>query len=68
MSIASSINWKLKADNLIENSDAWVGIKVKTTLLFHRNLNGLKTDVDVKDGIVTLHGQAISEAQKRIDN
>jgi osmotically-inducible protein OsmY len=34
--------------------------------MFHRNVSGLKTDVDVKDGIVTLHGQASSEAQKEL--
>jgi osmotically-inducible protein OsmY len=49
-----------------ENSDAWIGIKVKTMLMFHRNVSNLKTDVDVKDGIVTLHGETSSEAQKEL--
>lgn len=49
-----------------ENSDGWIGIKVKTMLLFHRNVSGLKTEVDVKDGIVTLRGQASSEAEKEL--
>ena len=40
------------------NSDAWLGEKVKATLLFHRNVSGIKTKVDVKDGIVTLRGEA----------
>jgi osmotically-inducible protein OsmY len=40
-------------------------MKVRTTLLFHRSVNGLKTEVnDVKDGIVTLQGEATSQAQK----
>jgi osmotically-inducible protein OsmY len=40
-------------------------MKVKTTLLFHRSVNGLKTEVnDVKEGIVTLQGEATSKAQK----
>lgn len=47
-----------------ESSDGWIETKVKTTLLFHRNVNGLKTRVAVKDGIVTLQGEAESSAQK----
>jgi hyperosmotically inducible periplasmic protein len=47
-----------------ENSDSWIGVKVKTALLFHRNVNSFKTLVDVKDGNVTLKGEALSQAQK----
>jgi hyperosmotically inducible protein len=47
-----------------ENSDAWLITKVKTTLLFHRSVSGFKTEVNVKDGIVTLQGEATSQAQK----
>jgi hyperosmotically inducible protein len=47
-----------------EYSDAWLITKVKTTLLFHRNVSGMKTEVFVKDGIVTLRGEASSLAQK----
>jgi osmotically-inducible protein OsmY len=39
-------------------------MKVKTTLLFHRSVSGSKTEVNVKDGIVTLQGEATSQAQK----
>jgi len=46
-----------------ENSDTWIGMKVKTMLMFHRNVSGLKTDIDVKEGVVTLRGQAANEAQ-----
>ncbi|MDO8723333.1 MAG: BON domain-containing protein [Syntrophales bacterium] len=46
------------------NSDAWLVTKVKTTLLFHRSVSGFKTEVNVKDGIVTLQGEATSQAQK----
>jgi hyperosmotically inducible protein len=49
-----------------ENSDAWIGVKVKTTLMFHRNVSGVKTDVDVKEGVATLRGKASSEAQKEL--
>jgi hyperosmotically inducible protein len=48
------------------NSDAWIMMKVKNTLLFHRSVNAETTDVSVKDGIVTLHGNATSEAQKEL--
>jgi hyperosmotically inducible periplasmic protein len=46
------------------NSDAWLRDKVKVTLLFHRSVSGGTTEVDVKDGIVTLRGEATSQAQK----
>jgi hyperosmotically inducible periplasmic protein len=56
---------EIKGDSPAENSDAWVMMKVKTTLLFHRSVNGFKTEVkEVKDGIVTLTGEATSQAQK----
>jgi hyperosmotically inducible periplasmic protein len=46
------------------HSDPWIGVKVKAALLFHRNVSALKTQVDVKDGVVTLRGNANSQAQK----
>jgi hyperosmotically inducible protein len=55
---------EVKGERPAENSDTWVHMKVKTALLFHRNVSGLKTEVNVKDGIVTLRGEATSRAQK----
>jgi len=46
------------------NSDVWLRDKVKATLLFHRSVSAGTTEVDVKDGIVTLRGDAASQAQK----
>lgn len=46
------------------NSDAWLGAKVKTTLLFHRSVSVEKTSIEVKDGVVTLRGEAVNKAQK----
>jgi osmotically-inducible protein OsmY len=46
------------------NSDAWLRDRVKNTLLFHRSVSAGTTEVDVKDGIVTLRGDAASQAQK----
>ena len=57
---------KMKGDSPAVNSDIWLGTKVKTTLLFHRNVNAIKTEVSVKDAIVTLRGAADSEAQKEL--
>ena len=47
------------------NSDAWLREKVKVTLLFHRSVS-TRTEVDVKDGVVTLRGAADSQAQKEL--
>ena len=55
---------EVKGERPAENSDTWVHMKVKTALLFHRNVSGFETEIDVKDGIVTLRGEATSEAQK----
>ena len=41
-------------------------MKVKSALLFHRNVRATKTDVNVKDGIVILSGEASSQAQKEL--
>ena len=57
---------KVKGESHAEHSDGWVGVKVKSALLFHRNVRATKTDVDVKDGIVTLSGEASSMAQKEL--
>ncbi len=53
-----------KAEAAAESKDTWIGRKVKLTLLFHRHVNAGKTVVEVKDGIVTLRGDAESLAQK----
>ncbi len=49
-----------------ENADKWIGRKVKLSLLFHRNVNGGNTTVDVQNGVVTLTGEASSMAQKEL--
>jgi hyperosmotically inducible periplasmic protein len=56
----------VKGEAPAEHSDAWVGVKVKTALLFHRNVRATKTDVNVTDGIVSLSGEASSVAQKEL--
>ncbi|MBU4317729.1 MAG: BON domain-containing protein [Proteobacteria bacterium] len=55
---------EIKGERPAELSDTWILTKVKTTLLFHRSVSGFATNVDVKDGVVTLKGEATSKAQK----
>ena len=55
-----------KAEVAAENADTWIGRKVKTALLFHKNVSASQTTVEVKDGIVTLKGEATSTAQKEL--
>ena len=57
---------EVKGEAPAEHSDGWVALKVKSTLLFHRNVRATKTDVNVKEGIVTLTGEASSAAQKEL--
>ena len=47
-----------------ENSDGWIGMQVKSALFFNRNVSAVNTEVDVADGVVTLKGNADSQAQK----
>jgi len=57
---------KVKGENHAEHSDGWLSTKVKTTLWFHRNVSASGTDVYVKDGVVSLRGEASSLAQKEL--
>jgi osmotically-inducible protein OsmY len=56
----------VKGEAPAEHSDTWIALKVKTALLFHRNVSATKTDVNVTDGIVSLSGKASSMAQKEL--
>ena len=56
----------IKGESPAEHSDAWISTKVKSTLLFHRNVSSSGTDVFVKDGVVSLRGEAANEAQKEL--
>ncbi len=61
-----SIDNKLeyKGESSAELSDAWLTAKVKTALLLRTSVNGFKTEVNTVKGIVTLTGEAASQAQK----
>lgn len=49
-----------------ESIDAGISRNVKLTLLFHRNVSYRNTNVAVKDGVVTLTGEASSSAEKEL--
>ena len=54
---------EVKGESPAKMSDAWITAKVKTIFLFHQNVSVI-TEVNTKDGIVTLQGKAANEAQK----
>lgn len=49
-----------------EHSDTWLAVKVKSALLFHRNVSATDTKIAAQNGVVTLTGTAKSEAQKEL--
>jgi len=53
-----------KTEAATASSDTWISRKIKLALLFHRNVSASKTMIAVKDGVVTLKGEASSMAQK----
>jgi osmotically-inducible protein OsmY len=55
---------KVKGESPAEHSDTWISMKVKSALLFHRNVSASGTDVYVKDGVVSLRGEASSLAKE----
>jgi hyperosmotically inducible periplasmic protein len=57
---------EVKDASSMANSDAWIRDKVKITLFFHRSVSASATEVDVKDGIVTLKGSAADQTQKEL--
>ncbi len=57
---------EVKGERPVEKSDTWIRMKVQAALVFHRNVNASKTEVYVKDGVVTLRGEASSQFQKEL--
>jgi len=56
----------VREDRLPENSDTWIMMKVQTALVFHSNVSASKTEVSVKNGVVTLKGNAENSARKEL--
>jgi osmotically-inducible protein OsmY len=57
---------RVKGGQPAEHSDTWISMKVKSALLFHRNVSATGTKVYVNKGIVTLQGEASSQAEKEL--
>ncbi len=49
-----------------KDSDTWLYLKVKSTLAYHSSVSALNTQVEMKQGVAILKGEAISEAQKEL--
>lgn len=57
---------EIRGERHAKDSNAWLTEKVKTTLMFHRNVSAGDTKVSVKEGRVTLRGKASSQAQRAL--
>jgi len=55
----------IKAEHA-ERSDGWMALKIRSRLLVKANVSATATEVDVKDGVVTLSGKADNAAQKEL--
>lgn len=55
---------EVKGERPAENTDGWISMQVKYSLLYNRHVSGINTQVFVTDGIVTLKGEAGNQAQK----
>lgn len=64
---SSSSEVKTAVEEARENiSDGWITSKVKASLLYSRNLDGLNIEVNTQEGLVTLRGKVLSNAEKRL--
>lgn len=59
-----SVDNQLSLKGPAEESDGWISMQVKYSLLYNRHVSGMNTQVFVTDGIVTLRGEAGNQAQK----
>lgn len=55
---------KVKGEQPNEHSDAWITLKVKSVLAFHKHVSATATEVETAGGVVTLKGKAATAAQK----
>ncbi len=62
--VKSVINQIETKDSPPENSDTWLYLKVKSTLAYHRSVSAFNTQVEMKEGVAVLKGEASSQAQK----
>src|SRR5689334_13073613 len=50
----------------MDRPDSWITTKVKTSLATHKGVSATGTNVDTKDGVVTLRGKVDTEAEKEL--
>jgi osmotically-inducible protein OsmY len=58
------LNLKVIGEPPLARSDAWLIERVRAALYLQRNVNFEKTEVFAEEGIITLRGEAQSQAQK----
>lgn len=64
-SIASRVDPQINSP-VEEMSDVWITSKVKSSLIYSRNLDGLSIKVDTKSGLVSLNGVVANYAEKEL--
>ncbi|WP_298185303.1 BON domain-containing protein [uncultured Pseudomonas sp.] len=71
LSVSKADSSAAKAQNAADDaaaaiSDAWITSKVKSSLIYSRNLDGLGITVDTQQGMVNLSGKVLSNAEKQL--
>jgi osmotically-inducible protein OsmY len=71
LSVSSTATPAAKAQNAADDageaiSDAWITSKVKSSFIYSRNLDGLNISVDTEEGMVSLSGNVLSNAEKQL--
>jgi osmotically-inducible protein OsmY len=64
-SIASRVDPQVNSP-VEDMSDVWITSKVKSSLIYSRNLDGLSIKVDTKSGLVSLNGVVANYAEKEL--
>lgn len=49
-----------------DRADGWIALKIKSLLLVRPNVSARRTEVTVRDGVVTLAGETASPAQREL--
>lgn len=71
LSVSAGNSAAAKAQNAADDtgvaiSDAWITSKVKSSLIYSRNLDGLDITVETVKGMVSLSGKVLSDAEKQL--
>jgi osmotically-inducible protein OsmY len=71
LSVSSTDSTAAKVQNAADDtaaviSDTWITSKVKSSFIYSRNLDGLNISVDTRNGMVSLSGSVLSNAEKQL--